>query len=296
MELHTIDVHHGGLPGAITSYLLLGDEPALVDPGPTASLGGLKKGLAAHGLRVRDLRRIFLTHVHLDHAGATGHLVGENAKLEVVVHEDGAPHMAEPDKLVSSTRRTFGEAHDRLWGHVRPVPAGSLKPWSPGGRAVGGLRPLATPGHISHHLAFLDESEGTLFSGDALGIVLAPGAPGHPPTPPPSLDVRAWEDTLEMLAQLGAERAAVTHAGIHEDDPGRRALRLLERLREVTRRARVALYEGTIEEDGEQFALEVRDQVATYRERAEVDQYFDSFSARTDWDGLIFYLERNPGA
>ena len=296
MEIHTIDVVHGGLRGAITSYLLLGDEPALVDPGPTASLGGLKKGMAAHGVRVRDLKRVFLTHVHLDHAGATGHLVGDNADLEVIVHEGGAPHMVDPDKLVASTRRTFGDAHDRLWGNVRPVPAGNLRTWKTGGRSVGGLRPLHTPGHIAHHLAFLDESTGTLFSGDALGIVLAEGAPGHPPTPPPSLDVRAWEDTLEALADIGAERAAVAHAGIHEDNPGKRALRLLERLREVTRRARASLYEGTVAAEREQYALEVRDQVATYRERAEVDEYFDSFSARTDWDGLIFYLERNPRA
>ncbi len=290
MEIHPIDVEHDGLPGAITSYLILGDEPALVDPGPTASLGGLKKGMAAHGVHVRDLKRIFLTHVHLDHAGGTGHLVVDNDELEVVVHEEGAPHMADSDKLVASTRRTFGDAHDRLWGHMREVPVDNLRAWK-GKPSVGGLRVLHTPGHISHHLAFLDEQNGTLFSGDSLGIVLAKGAPGHPPTPPPSLDVPAWEDTLELLASVGAERAAVAHAGIHEDPTGR-AVQLLARLREVTRRAKNAIEEGTVDEERERYALEVRDQVATYRDRAEVNRYFDSFSARTDWDGLIFYLER----
>ena len=116
----------------ISPYWIDGPEPAIVDPGPSSSLDGLVGGLAELGVALTDIRHVLLTHVHLDHAGGAGHLVARAPQLQVHIHADGAAHMTDPERLVASTRRTFGEAHDRLWGDVTPIPAERIRPWEPG--------------------------------------------------------------------------------------------------------------------------------------------------------------------
>lgn len=290
---HCLDLHHLELPGAIAAYVLLGDEPTIVDPGPSTTLPRLRAGLEELGIGAGELRHIALTHVHLDHAGATGHLAEAFPHALVHVHVDGAPHMADPTRLVASTRRTFGEAHDRLWGEVRPVPRDRIRPWEPGAPGPWrGLRPLATPGHISHHVAYLDEAEGTLFSGDSMGIILSDEAPTHPPTPPPAIDLRAWEGTLAEIAAVAPERFGATHFGLH----GRvqeRVVQLREGLANLERRVRAAMARGD-DGDAARYDREVRDSLAPYLGREEVERYFDMFTAATDYAGVRFYLERNP--
>lgn len=291
--VHHFDLLHLGLEGAITAYLLTEPEPTLVDPGPSTTFERLREGLTAAGVGQDDLRHVALTHVHLDHAGATGHVVEAYPRVTVHVHEAGAPHMADPTRLVASTRRTFGEAHDRLWGEVRPVPPHRMRAWRPGEPGPWrGLRPLPTPGHIAHHLAYLHEPDGTLLAGDAMGIVLGDGAPTHPPTPPPAVDLRAWERTLDEILAVGPERFGATHFGMHGDVPGR-VRQLRERLQDLERRVRAAVAGGDIE-DAERYEEEVRLRLAPVRGRDEVDRYFDLFPAATDWAGVRFYVERNP--
>jgi glyoxylase-like metal-dependent hydrolase (beta-lactamase superfamily II) len=288
-----IDLNHLGLPGAIAVYVLPDGEPALVDPGPSTTLDRLRDALTRLGIGSGELRHIILTHVHLDHAGATGHLVRAYPRATVHVHIDGAPHMVDPGRLVASTRRTFGEAHDRLWGEVLPVPEHRIRAWSPGdGGPITHLRPIPTPGHIAHHLAYLDERDGTLLSGDAMGIVLADDAPSHPPTPPPSVDLRAWERTLDEIAAIGPERFGATHFGLRGEVPDR-VRQMKERLARVETRVRAAMGRG---DDGEavRYDREVREELAPFLGKDEVDRYFDMFSAATDWAGVKFYLERNP--
>ena len=288
-----IDLVHLGLEGAIACYLIDAEEPTIVDPGPTTTLDRLVAELAARGVGSNDLRHVMLTHVHLDHAGSTGHLLDRFPEALVHIHEDGASHMVRPQRLVDSTRRTFGDAHDRLWGDVKPVPADRIRGWREGeGGAWKGLRPVHTPGHIAHHLGYLDEREGTLFAGDALGIVLGEG-PTHPATPPPAVDLRAWEGTLQKIGAIGPERAAVTHFGLHGDVEERRD-QLDARLAALEARVRVALEAGDEEQDAARFEEEVREELAPYMGREEVDRYFDMFSAATDWAGVAFYLKRNP--
>lgn len=290
-----IDLELLGLRGAISSYLLTDPEPLLVDPGPSTTLERLKEGLASAGLRVEDLRRVLLTHVHLDHAGVTGHLMEENPELVVHVHEDGARHLIDPSRLVSSTRRTFGEDHDRLWGDVRPVPEERIEPWRPGAPdPLPGIEAHPTPGHIGHHVAYLEVETGTLLSGDCMGIILGADAPTHPPTPPPSLDLRAWEETLERLTHVGAERAAVAHFGVHGDFDGRRR-QLRERLAELESRVRRALEEGR-EGDAERYERDVIEGLGRYVPEGRAEEYFRVFSPSIDWQGVRFYLERNPDA
>ena len=288
-----IDLAHLDLEGAIACYLVEGDEPAIVDPGPSTTLDNLVERLAEHGVGPQDLRHVLLTHIHLDHAGATGHLVDRFPQATVHVHEDGASHLVDPERLVASTRRTFGELHDRLWGEVKPVPEERIRPWRPG--EVGqraGLRLVPTPGHISHHLAYLDETDGTLFAGDSMGIALA-GGPQHPPTPPPAVNLPDWRRTLEEIARIGPERFGATHFGFYDDVEARRA-QLRERLDALEERVRAAIEAGEEVEDAERFEREVREELAPYMGEERVNRYFDMFPAQTDWAGVAFYVKRNP--
>lgn len=288
-----IDLAHLDLEGAIACYLVEGDEPAIVDPGPSTTLEHLVASLARHGVGPDDLRHVLLTHIHLDHAGATGHLVERFPRATVHIHEDGASHMVDPERLVASTRRTFGELHDRLWGEVKSVPEERIKTWRPGeGGTPARLRPVPTPGHISHHLAYLDEEDGTLFAGDSMGIALS-GGPQHPPTPPPAVDLPDWARTLERIGEIGPERFGATHFGFHSDVEVRRA-QLAERLEALEDRVRAAIEAGEETEDAERYEREVRAELAPYMGEERVNRYFDMFPARTDWAGVAFYVKRNP--
>jgi glyoxylase-like metal-dependent hydrolase (beta-lactamase superfamily II) len=288
-----LDLMHLDLAGAIAAYVLAGDEPTVIDPGPATTLERLREGLEGFGIGASDLRHIVLTHVHLDHAGSTGHLVRAYPRATVHVHAHGAPHMADPERLVASTRRTFKEKHDRLWGEVLPVPVDRIRAWAPGERGPWkGLRPLSTPGHISHHVAYLDERDGTLFAGDSMGIVLSDDAPSHPPTPPPAVDLRAWERTLQEISVVAPERFGATHFGIH-GNVADRVRQMGERLAAVEARVRRALAEGDVADDV-RYEREVRDELAPFLGREEVARYFDLFAAATDWAGVRFYVERNP--
>jgi glyoxylase-like metal-dependent hydrolase (beta-lactamase superfamily II) len=151
---------------------------------------------------------------------------------------------------------------------------------------------VATPGHIAHHLAYLDERDGTLFSGDSMGIVLHDEVPTHPPTPPPSVDLRAWERTLAEITVVAPERFGATHFGVHGNVP-ERARQLAERLSAVEARVRRAMAAADLD-DADRYDREVRDELAAVLGRERVDGYFGMFSAAMDWAGVRFYLERNP--
>jgi glyoxylase-like metal-dependent hydrolase (beta-lactamase superfamily II) len=285
-----IDLVHLGLEGAIGCYLIEAEEPTIVDPGPATTIERLSQELERVGVGPGDLRHILLTHVHLDHAGATGHLVERFPGAAVHVHEDGAPHMVDPERLVASTRRTFGEAHDRLWGSVKPVPAERIRPWRPGDPGPWrGLRPLSSPGHIAHHLAFLDERHGTMYAGDSMGIVLS-GGPPVPPTPPPAVDLVAWSRTLEAFQAVGPERFGATHFGLRSDFEACRRV-LLERLEALEARVRRALEEGN-ESDAQAYDYEVRRELTPFMGEDRASRYFDMFSGATDWAGVALYIER----
>lgn len=289
--IELLDLEHLGLKGAISSFLLEVPEPVLVDPGPATCLDALRARLAERGLAIGDLHAVFLTHIHLDHAGATGHLVSENDALTVHVHADAAPHLAEPANLVRSTRRTFGEAHDRLWGEVRPVPARNIRPWAPGERApLRLLRPVPTPGHIGHHVAYLHDRDGVLLCGDALGVILDRRAPVHPPTPAPGVDAAAWHETLEQVRVYDPDSFAAAHFGIYDDFDARRK-ELGRALTRLERRVRAGL-SADDPRLAEEFEAETRERQAAVIGRERADRYFDLFNAANDWAGMRLYLKR----
>ncbi|MDR5710398.1 MAG: MBL fold metallo-hydrolase [Armatimonadota bacterium] len=215
-----VDLGLSGNPQVLGAYLLLDEEPALVETGPSSCLGALEAGLGEHGLALSDLRDVVVTHIHLDHAGAAGVLARRNPHLRVYVHPVGAPHLANPERLLHSARRLYGDLLETLWGEVAPVPPDRIVAVQDGERIrVGGriLRALETPGHARHHHVFLDERTGLMFTGDAAGVSL-PGCPVvRPPTPPPELDLEVWDRTLGRMLELAPRRLALTHFGVRDD-------------------------------------------------------------------------------
>src|SRR5438034_7222454 len=166
-----MDLHHEGAERVIGVYLLeTEDGLALQDCGPSTCITALKTQLAERGLVLADLRHLLLSHIHLDHAGATGTLVREHPGLHVHVSEIGAPHVVDPSRLEASARRLYGDDFDRLWGELVPVPEENVEVV---GARVLSMEAWPTPGHASHHVTYLAE-DGTCFSGDVTGVVIAP--------------------------------------------------------------------------------------------------------------------------
>jgi glyoxylase-like metal-dependent hydrolase (beta-lactamase superfamily II) len=212
-----IDLFHLGHERVIASYLVeTEDGPALFDCGPSTCVEALKAGLAARGLALTDVRHLLLSHIHLDHAGAAGVLVREHPGLRVHVSEVGAPHLVDPERLERSARRLYGDSFDTLWGELAPVPEASVEV---AGSSVIGLECFPSTGHASHHVCYFDR-DGTLYAGDAAGVRVQPGRSVLPPTPPPEIDIEAWERTLDELGLREPERLALIHFGV-ADDPGR---------------------------------------------------------------------------
>jgi len=211
-----IDVRHLGRERVIGAYVIDG---VVVDPGPTSSVSALDE---------LEPRALLLTHIHLDHAGATGVLVRKHPDLVVYVHEAGAPHLVDPSKLLESAGRLYGDEMERLWGEVAPVPEGNIRALA-GGETVEGFRVAYTPGHASHHVCYLHEASGDAYVGDVAGVRIPPSDYTIAPTPPPDIDVEAWRESVDTVADWAPERLCLTHFGRAEDPPLQLA-RVLEAL------------------------------------------------------------------
>jgi glyoxylase-like metal-dependent hydrolase (beta-lactamase superfamily II) len=206
--MRLIDVMHLGRPHVIGCWEVDG---ALVDPGPESSIETVIDAL--DGERPEA---ILLTHIHLDHAAATGALVRRWPDLPVYVHERGAPHLIDPSKLLASAERLYGDQMGRLWGEIVPVPEENVEVLG-GGETVRGMRVAYTPGHASHHVCYLHEESGTAFVGDVAACRIPPSGLIMPPTPPPDIDVEAWEQSLDLVAGWSPQRLALTHFGAVEE-------------------------------------------------------------------------------
>lgn len=217
--LHSIDLRFLDEEKEIGVYLLETSEgPALFDCGPASTIEHLREGLREHDLDIGDLRHLLLSHIHLDHAGATGELVRENPSLTVWLSPIGVPHLADPEKLVTSARRLFPN-FDELWGPVTPVPRSNMR--AAEGRVLG-WDVFPTPGHASHHVAY--ERDGTILAGDATGVRILPSDYVQPVAPPPDIDLEAWRRSVDEIEARAPGRLALIHFGVVTDVPAHLAL------------------------------------------------------------------------
>ena len=276
--MQLLDLRHLGRERVIGSYLLPGDEPALVDCGPASCVDALRDGLAAHGLEVGDLRHLVLTHIHLDHAGAAGSLVRESPGLLVHVSEIGAPHLVDPGRLERSARRLYGESFDRLWGPLEAVPEENVRVV---GASVLDLEAFPTPGHASHHVSYL-APDGSCFTGDAAGVRIPPGSYVAPVAPPPDIDVAAWERTIDAIEERRPKRLLLAHFGVAED-PAPHLAALRTALRDWAERARdgseeefVAAAEAEVEAAADQATADLFQQAGPFwQSYAGLRRYWD---------------------
>ncbi|NBC00938.1 MAG: MBL fold metallo-hydrolase [Bacteroidetes bacterium] len=216
-----VDLQYQQTPRLIaTAALPTAEGLLLVDPGPTTAIDGLLDGLSAHGYALEDVHAVLLTHIHLDHAGATGTLVKRHPELQVVVHRIGAPHVHDPSRLLRSARRIYGDAMDRLWGAVAGVPEDNLNVVRGGETLTFAGRVLDvayTPGHAVHHVSYFDRLSRTAFVGDVAGMRIPEAGYIMPVTPPPDVDVPRWLDSIATVEGWQPETLFLTHCGPSPD-------------------------------------------------------------------------------
>jgi glyoxylase-like metal-dependent hydrolase (beta-lactamase superfamily II) len=215
--IRAIDTNMFDRIGLTSAYLVEADQPALVETGPTSSVPSLRAGLAEVGIGADDLAHVVVTHIHLDHAGGAGALVPHFPKATMWVHERGAPHLADPEKLVASAARIYGERRlQELFGSVQPIPPDRIRAVEDGDRISLGNRTLEvlyTPGHAGHHVALVDDRSRATFVGDALGVFLRDVGVLRPATPPPEFDLELAVDSVERIRAARPSSILFSHFG-----------------------------------------------------------------------------------
>ena len=296
--LSWIDLGFLGRSNVIAAAIVQGPSgAAIVDPGPTTCLATLEQGLQAHGLRWQDVRHLMLTHIHLDHAGATGTIVREHPHITVLVHERGAKHMIDPARLLDSATRLYGADMDRLWGEFAAVPHTNVVSLTGGERIDAGGRTFDvayTPGHASHHVSYFDASSGVAFVGDVAGVC-ALGGYVLPPTPPPDIDLDLWRTSVERILEWSPSTLFLTHFGpVTRVRP--HLAELLDNLDMTAATVRESLAgPESDEEKSERFAEWLRQELRRRMTDAEVDSYVVAAGFKYLWFGLARYWRKRLG-
>ena len=290
------DLNWTGRRQAIASVLIdSGGVRALIDPGPESTLDTLRAGLHARGLDFQSLDFLILTHIHLDHAGATGALARDNPRLRVYVHQVGAPHMADPSRLLASAGRLYGDSLIPLYGECAPVPSTALVTLHGGEKLQIGeiaLEVFYTPGHASHHVSFWHAASRTAFVGDTAGIRVQGDSFLLPATPPPDVDMEQWNQSLDTIASWRPERLFLTHFGYIEN-PGVHIQLYRERLREWTDLTRRLLEEHETPEAAEaKFVEAVSSEVRSALPPEAAELYIFNGGLGLSWRGLVRYVRK----
>jgi glyoxylase-like metal-dependent hydrolase (beta-lactamase superfamily II) len=295
--LDYVDLEFLGHPGIIaTAVVHDASGVSLIDPGPSTSLATLKRALDSRGMRIADVRHLLLTHIHLDHAGATGTLVRENPQIEVWVHERGATHLIDPSKLLASAARLYQEDMDRLWGEFLPVPADRLRALKGGERVLASGRQLDvayTPGHASHHVSYFDAASRIAFVGDTAGIRRGNGTYVLPPTPPPDIDLEAWRESEQRILAWNPETLFLTHFGAY---PGARVhfQQLFSHLTEWNALVQRLLGDAALTDDEREkrFVAEALQDLRRTVGEAEASRYSRAGRLDYSWQGLARYWRK----
>jgi len=233
-------------------------------------------------------RAVLLTHIHLDHAAATGALVRRWPELEVYVHERGAPHLVDPSKLLASAERLYGDKLKYLWGEILPVPEENVRVLH-GGETLLGMEVAYTPGHASHHVCYFHPESGTAFVGDVAACRIPPSNLIVPPTPPPDIDIEVWEESLDTVAAWSPRRLALTHFGAIEDDVPGHIEAVRAKLREEAEQAR-QMEKSDYDADNEE---RIRSALAAEGVEGDtVDELLQAVPTAYQWSGLDRYWRK----
>ena len=212
LKVHTIDLHFREALLSIASYLVETEAgPIVIEVGPHSTVEHLKKGVEKAGYQFEDIKHVFLTHIHLDHAGSAWCFAEHGATI--YVHPRGAKHLADPSRLMSSAKRIYQDQMETLWGEMREIPEELIR--EVGHEEVvkvGGLelKALHTPGHAVHHIAW--QLGDTIFTGDVAGVRIQEG-PVIPPCPPPDINIEDWKNSIELINALEPKRFYLGHFG-----------------------------------------------------------------------------------
>ncbi|WP_310740439.1 MBL fold metallo-hydrolase [Microbispora sp. H10885] len=296
-EVYEIDTRMAGYSGITAGYLILGDRPCLVETGTSTSAPVVRDALSSLGVGPDDLATVVVTHIHLDHAGGVGDIAAYYPSAEIVVHEKGARHLADPSRLMASAKMVWGDKLDVLFGALTPTDAARIRALGDTGTIdLGGGRTLAShysPGHAKHHVGLLDSLTGDLYVGDAAGVYLPETGDLRPATPPPDFDLDVALDSIALFSALTPQRLLFSHYGPVNDVPS-----ILERSAEelrvwvdLTRRAHA---------DGMEFDHAVamvrdrtRERYAALRADDATAERFELLSeAASNVAGIIHWLDR----
>jgi glyoxylase-like metal-dependent hydrolase (beta-lactamase superfamily II) len=291
----TIDLKHGNRDRYIACCMLdCGKELALVDPGPSSTLDELVRNLKERGASVSDVGTILLTHIHFDHAGATGTLVEQNPRIRVFVHERGAAHLIDPARLLKSASRVFGSNIEEFWGAFKPVPARNLSVLNGGEEITIGERRfevLYTPGHAVHHISYFEMDSKVAFVGDAAGVRIT-NSYVYPATPPPDVDLAQLNESVDLIESREPERLFLTHFGL----AGRVKWHMTEfrqRLARWSEFVRLSLDSDADDASRAQdFSEMVKAEMSTLVTAEEALWFEHSISSRQNWYGLARYWRR----
>jgi glyoxylase-like metal-dependent hydrolase (beta-lactamase superfamily II) len=299
-KITTLDDNWMGRPKSIGTALLESDgHRAIVDPGPGSTLDTLKKELRAHGVSVNELDAILLTHIHLDHAGATGALVQENPKLAVYVHRLGAPHMIDPLKLLASAARLWPDNLYQLFGEAVPVPPENLRILEGGETIRLGSRKIEvayTPGHASHHVSYFENTDGVAFVGDTTGIKIEGHSYAMPATPPPDIDLKIWDGSFAAILERKPKRLFLTHFG-YSDNPAAHLAQFRERLHRWMEMTEKILQSASSDEAAmESFMAKARAEISENLPPEDVERYAQTAGLNLSFLGLARHARKRAQA
>ncbi|GAA3429288.1 MBL fold metallo-hydrolase [Streptosporangium sandarakinum] len=216
-EVYEIDTRMAGYSGITAGYLILGDRPCLVETGTSTSAPIVRDALTSLGVGPADLATVVVTHIHLDHAGGVGDIARFYPEAEIVVHEKGARHLADPSRLMSSARMVWGDKLDTLFGELSPTESSRIRALGDTGTIdLGNGRTLSShysPGHAKHHVGLIDSGTGDLYVGDAAGVYLPQTGDLRPATPPPDFDLQTALGSIALFESLAPQRLLFSHYG-----------------------------------------------------------------------------------
>ncbi|MHB1596907.1 MAG: MBL fold metallo-hydrolase [Streptosporangiaceae bacterium] len=273
-DVYQIDTRMAGYDGITAGYLIRADRPCLVETGTAPSAPVVRDALASLGVGPDDLATVVVTHIHLDHAGGVGDIAELYPNAEIVVHERGARHLADPSRLMASARMVYGDELDELFGELAPTPAERIRAVEQTGVVdLGGGRRLDShysPGHAKHHVGLLDSVSGDLYVGDAAGIYIPETGDQRPATPPPDFDLGIALNSLRIFSDLRPTRLLFSHYGP------------------------VAEVDRALERSGEELRLWVEETRRAHRSGLDLDHAVAMVAERTRQRYAVFADDADP--